>query len=139
MAVSTALTGCGDVNTYALFAEHFANLARFKAGVIVPTGIATDATTAPFFANLIESKRLARLLDFDNRLPLFSSVHRMFKFCFCLTIGRQEPVADFAFFLTHPAELAEPERNFRYRRKRSPGSTQTLNQPQSFDPAQMQL
>jgi hypothetical protein len=49
-----ALTGRGDVNTYALFAEHFANLAsaRGRAGVIVPTGIATDATTAPFFAAL---------------------------------------------------------------------------------------
>jgi hypothetical protein len=46
------LTGRGDVNTYALFAELFASLAsqRGRAGVIVPTGIATDATTAPFAA-----------------------------------------------------------------------------------------
>ena len=45
------LTGRGDVNTYALFAELFASLTskRGRAGVIVPTGIATDATTAPFF------------------------------------------------------------------------------------------
>src|SRR5205807_6534334 len=50
------LTGRGNVNTYALFAELFANLAgpRGRAGVIVPTGIATDATTAPFFASLVE-------------------------------------------------------------------------------------
>jgi hypothetical protein len=42
------LTGCGDVNTYALFAELFTNLtsARGRAGIIVPTGIATDGTTA---------------------------------------------------------------------------------------------
>ena len=62
-----ALTGRGDVNTYALFAEHFASLAsaRGRAGVIVPTGIATDATTAPFFAALIDGKRLARLIDFE--------------------------------------------------------------------------
>jgi hypothetical protein len=46
------LTGRGDINTYALFAELFATLAgpRGRAGVIVPTGIATDATTAPFFS-----------------------------------------------------------------------------------------
>ena len=38
------LTGRGDVNTYALFAELFSRLARpiGRAGVIVPTGIATD-------------------------------------------------------------------------------------------------
>jgi hypothetical protein len=106
-----ALTGRGDVNTYALFAELFAKLGRQRAGVIVPTGIATDATTAPFFGHLVEAKRLARLVDFDNRLPLFSSVHRMFKFSL-LTIGRNEPVANFAFFLSEPGQLTEPERNF---------------------------
>lgn len=106
-----SLTGRGDVNTYALFAELFANLARQRAGVIVPTGIATDGTTAPFFANLVETRRLARLVDFDNRLPLFSSVHRMFKFSL-LTIGRDETVAHFAFFLSEPSQLADPERNF---------------------------
>jgi hypothetical protein len=55
------LTGRGDVNTYALFAELFSRLSGSKgrAGVIVPTGIATDATTAPFFAHLVENRRLA--------------------------------------------------------------------------------
>ncbi len=63
------LTGRGDVNTYALFAELFASLViqRGRAGVIVPTGIATDATTAPFFAALVDGKRLAQLIDFENR------------------------------------------------------------------------
>jgi hypothetical protein len=106
-----ALTGRGDVNTYALFAELFGNLARERAGVIVPTGIATDATTAPFFADLIEKRRLAQLVDFENSAPIFLSVHRSFKFSI-LTIGRDEPVAHFAFFLTEPSQLAEPERNF---------------------------
>lgn len=106
-----ALTGRGDVNTYALFAELFANLARQRAGVIVPTGIATDATTAPFFAHLVDKKRLARLVDFENSGPLFASVHRSFKFAL-LTFGREQKAAHFAFFLTEPAQLAEPERNF---------------------------
>ena len=49
-----ALTGRGDVNTYALFAELFFQLVRVKgrAGVIAPTGIATDVTTAAFFRKL---------------------------------------------------------------------------------------
>ncbi|MBY5603918.1 N-6 DNA methylase [Rhizobium leguminosarum] len=106
-----ALTGRGDVNTYALFAELFANLARSRAGVIVPTGIATDATTAPFFAHLVEKKRLARLVDFENRERIFIDVYFRVKFCL-LTIGRNEPLVNLAFFLTAPAQLAEPERNF---------------------------
>jgi hypothetical protein len=106
-----ALTGRGDVNTYALFAELFANLARDHAGVIVPTGIATDATTAPFFSALVEHKRLAQLVDFENRSRLFPAVDSRMKFCL-LTFGRSEDSAHFAFFLTDPAQLAEPERNF---------------------------
>jgi hypothetical protein len=105
------LTGCGDVNTYALFAELFLRLARDHEGVIVPTGIATDATTAPFFAHLVAKRRLARLVDFENREAIFPGVHRSYKFSL-LTLGRNEAVARFAFFLTDPAQLAEPERNF---------------------------
>ena len=105
------LTARGKVNTYALFAEHFASLARTRAGVIVPTGIATDATTAPFFAALVKDKRLAKLVDFENRAGLFPAVHSAMKFSL-LTLGRDEPLAAFAFFLTEPSQLLEPERNF---------------------------
>ena len=105
------LTARGKLNTYPLFAELFASLARDRAGVIVETGIATDVTTAAFFAALVEEGRLAQLVDFENRAPLFGSVHRSLKFCL-LTLGRNEGVARFAFFLTDPAQLAETERNF---------------------------
>ncbi|MBL8481623.1 MAG: N-6 DNA methylase, partial [Rhodocyclaceae bacterium] len=46
------LTGVGDVNTYALFAETFAQLVsgEGRAGFIVPTGIATDDSTKAYFA-----------------------------------------------------------------------------------------
>ncbi|MDA8049850.1 MAG: N-6 DNA methylase [Rhodospirillales bacterium] len=107
------LTGRGDVNTYALFAELFSELAspRGHAGVIVPTGIATDATTAPFFAALIDGKQLARLVDFENRDAIFPAVHRSYKFSL-LTIGREIGAAEFAFFLTDATQWAEPERRF---------------------------
>jgi hypothetical protein len=106
-------TGRGDVNTYALFAEHFLNLAndRGGAGVIVPTGIATDATTAPFFGHLVSSQRLARLVDFENSKPLFPGVHRSFKFAL-LTLGSGVPEAEFAFFLTDPSQLEDGRRRF---------------------------
>lgn len=106
-----ALTARGKVNTYALFAEFMGDLSRRRTGVIVPTGIATDATTAPFFADLVERRRLARLVDFENREKLFPAVDSRMKFCL-MTLGREEPQARFAFFLTDPAQLADPERNF---------------------------
>lgn len=105
------LTGRGDVNTYALFAELFANLAKQRAGVIVPTGVATDGTTAPFFAYLVDAQRLARLIDFENRAGIFPAIDSRTKFAL-LTVGRDEPIAKFAFFLTDPSQLAELERNF---------------------------
>lgn len=107
------LTARGKINTYALFAELFSGLAgpKGRAGLIVPTGIATDATTAPFFAALIENRRLARLVDFENSAPLFPGVHRSFKFSL-LTLGHEEPITEFAFFLTSPDQLAQNERRF---------------------------
>ena len=104
-------TGRGDVNTYALFTELAANLSRTRAGVIVQTGIATDDTTAPFFAHLVEENRLASLVDFENRAGIFPGVHRSFKFCL-LTMGQRETVARFTFFLTDPAQLADAGRSF---------------------------
>jgi hypothetical protein len=106
-----ALTGNGDVNTYGLFAELFLGLAKDYAGVIVPTGIATDSTYAPFFSYIVKECRLAQLIDFENRDGIFPSVHRSYKFCL-LTLGRDVTEARFAFFLSNPAQLVEPERNF---------------------------
>ena len=107
------LTGRGDVNTYALFAELFAQLAskRGRAGVIVPTGIATDATTAPFFAALVAGNRLAWLIDFENRERIFPAIDSRMKFSL-LTIGWDVKESGFAFFLTNTHQLAEPQRRF---------------------------
>jgi hypothetical protein len=107
------LTGRGDVNTYALFAELFTELVskRGRAGVIVPTGIATDATTAPFFAALIDGKRLVQLLDFENRERLFAAVDSRMKFSL-LTTGHNVTESAFAFFLTNTQQRVEADRQF---------------------------
>jgi hypothetical protein len=107
------LTARGKVNTYGLFAEHFLNLANAKggAGGIVPTGIATDATTAPFFGHLVSSQRLAGLLDFENREKLFPAVDSRMKFAL-LTLGSDVAEAGFAFFLTDPMQLEDARRRF---------------------------
>jgi len=105
-------TGRGDVNTYALFAELFSRLAKRsgRAGVIVPTGIATDSSTSLFFGNLVASKRLAQLIDFENRERLFPAVDSRMKFC-VLSMGPADRTS-FAFFLANTAQLAQSERRF---------------------------
>ena len=108
------LAGRGDVNTYALFAEHFTRLAssRGRAGVVVPTGIATDAMTAPFFGWLIEERRLAqRLIDFENRAELFPTIDSRTKFSL-LTTGQEIPLANFAFLVHGCPQFADSERRF---------------------------
>ena len=110
------LAGRGDVNTYALFAEHFARLAREgtgalptgRAGVIVPTGIATDSSTSAFFGDLVAKSRLAALYDFENREKLFPAVDSRVKFSI-LAIAPAER-AQFASFLLDATDLDDEER-----------------------------
>ncbi|WP_031430760.1 Eco57I restriction-modification methylase domain-containing protein [Methylomicrobium agile] len=106
------LTGVGDVNTYALFAESITQITSEKgrAGFIVPTGIATDDSTKAYFGHIAQSERLASLFDFENRDAIFPGVHRSYKFCL-LTLGKTEQ-AEFAFFLTQTEQLADSRRRF---------------------------
>ncbi|WP_122887610.1 Eco57I restriction-modification methylase domain-containing protein [Burkholderia pseudomallei] len=107
------LTGVGDVNTYALFAETFAQLVgdKGRAGFIVPTGIATDDSTKAFFEHISQSGRLVSLYDFRTGRGLFPDIgHQRFKFCL-LTLGKSER-ADFLFFALEVAHLQDPHRHF---------------------------
>ncbi|MFF7982030.1 Eco57I restriction-modification methylase domain-containing protein [Streptomyces sp. NPDC007901] len=110
------LTGIGTVNTYAAFSESNRNLigSRGRMGVIVPTGIATDATTQHFFSDLVRSGSLAALYDFENAAPLFPGVHRSFKFCILALTGasQRESAARFAFFMHDPSELNDENKAF---------------------------
>lgn len=106
------LTGVGDVNTYALFAETISQLVTVqgRAGFIVPTGIATDDSTKAYFGALATGGRLSSLYDFENREAIFPGVHRSYKFCL-LTLGTSAE-AEFAFFLTQATQLVDPRRRF---------------------------
>jgi len=103
------LTGRGRVNTYSVFAELFRGLTapQGRSGVIVPTGIATDATTQYFFKALVETESLVALYDFENSKPIFDGVHRSFKFCILSSSGRAvaTSAAQFAFFLDDPVQI----------------------------------
>jgi hypothetical protein len=107
------LTGVGDVNTYALFAETISQITapNGRAGFIVPTGIATDDSTKAYFGDIAQNSKLASLYDFENREAIFVGVHRSSKFCL-LTLGQAEQ-AEFAFFLTNTEQLKDESRRFR--------------------------
>lgn len=107
------LTGTGDVNLYALFAELALKLIGHgsRAGIIVPTGIATDDSTKAYFDALGTGHRLASLYDFENREGLFQGVHRSYKFSL-LTIADQVEFADLMFFATRIEHLHDQDRHF---------------------------
>ena len=96
------LCGQGRINSYSVFAETMRSLIAptGRAGITVPTGIATDDTTKEFFADLVAGRSLASLYDFENAAPIFVGVHRSYKFSLLTIAGRERPVqvAEFVFF-----------------------------------------
>ncbi len=106
------LTGVGDVNTYALFAETILQITSptGRAGFIVPTGIATDDSTKAFFGHITQSGRLVNLMSFENEEFVFPSVHHGFKFCI-LTLGNAAQ-AEFVYFARQPSQIHDPRRRF---------------------------
>jgi hypothetical protein len=109
------LTGRGDVNTYALFAELVSSLTSKlgRAGVVMPLGIATSDTLSDYFSSLITSKRLYSLFSMDEIKKWFPASKDNQSFCL-LTIAESEH-ASFAFRLEALAELNDDRRRFELR------------------------
>ena len=111
------LTGRGDVNTYAVFAETFASLLqpRGLAGFIAPTGLVTDDTTKLFFQAIITTKALVSVLDFENKQKIFPTVAPVMKFCLVTMGSGAIPMrerVDFVFFAHTLADLGDSARRF---------------------------
>ncbi|MDD3587431.1 MAG: N-6 DNA methylase [Thermoguttaceae bacterium] len=112
------LCGRGDVNTYTIFAELNRQLISptGRVGCIVQSGIATDDTTKFFFQDLMKSRSLANLYDFENRKKLFPAVNSRMKFSLLTMSGSDRPVeagADLAFFNLTISDLTEEGHQFR--------------------------
>ena len=109
------LTGKGDINTYAVFAElaHSIVAPKGRVGLLVPSGIATEYTTRKFFGELTNCKSLLGLYDFENMAPIFPDVHHSYKFCVLLFGGSQikSDSADFVFFAHTMEELKNKNRH----------------------------
>jgi hypothetical protein len=108
-----ALTAVGDLNTYALFAEHFLNLIgpNGRAGLIVPTGIATDNSTKAYFDHVATKGRLISLISFFEIRKWFPGTDDRNPFCL-LTLGDGADACLLAFSVKSISELADHRRSF---------------------------
>lgn len=106
-------SGFGRINLASLFAETVLQATALqqqgRAGLVLPSGIATDSFTQHLF-NEIARRGLASLYDFENREGIFPGVHRSYKFCL-LTLAKTE-VAQFQFFAGNPSHLSDANRRF---------------------------
>ncbi|MBI5444647.1 MAG: N-6 DNA methylase, partial [Deltaproteobacteria bacterium] len=120
------LCGKGDVNTYALFAEHNWSVLgnNGRAGFIVPSGIATDETTSDFFRAAVATSSLSSLYHFENEERIFPGVHHAFRFVL-LTLDRsgRSGAADLVFYARQFADLTNEDRHVRL----TPSEFETLN------------
>ena len=108
------LSGSGNVNTFALFAELGTYiLDNFgHSGIVVPSSIITEVSNQALVQFWLDNRRIVRAYDFENKKGFFPEVHSSFRFCI-LTIGGVEvsvTETEFAFVLHDIAELAEAGR-----------------------------
>ncbi len=110
------LCGTGDINTYALFAEHNWHIIgpQGRAGFIVPSGIATDDTTKAYFKAITKSHALRSMWEFENEGFFTAGKGHMLRFALTTLSGRNEPasIADFLFQGQAISDLENPDRHF---------------------------
>ena len=111
------LCGQGDVNTYALFAEHNWHVLGplGRAGCSVPSGIATDDTTKDYFQAIMRKKALHSMWEFENEGFFNAGKGHMLRFALTTLAGKDEPAeaADFMFQGQSVADLDDPQRHFK--------------------------
>ena len=117
------LCGRGDVNTYALFAEHNWSVltTRGRAGFIVPSGIVTEDTTKAYFQAIVDRSALVSVHHFENESLVFRGLHHAYRFVL-LTIGESRQ-ADLAFYARRAVDLDDRSRHYAL----TPNDFATLN------------
>jgi methylase of polypeptide subunit release factors len=110
------LTGRGDVNTYAMFAETNRMIVSVDgfAGFIIQSDIATSDTNKFFFADLMAARRLVSFHDFVNLEAIFPHIHRTHPhFCLITLAGKiQSNASLFSFWNTNASQLSDTSRQF---------------------------
>lgn len=110
------LGGVGDVNTYAVFADHFRQAINpdGRAGLILPNGLVTGYTYREFLRHLLSTKTLASFFGFENEDKLFKSVHNETKFGLLTVTGGREKIEQpwFTAHIRQPEQITDPERRY---------------------------
>lgn len=111
----------GDINLNSLFVERAHALVKPGGivGLLIPSGIASDQSTAAFFRKVIGENRVLCIIDFFNKRfdggLFFPDVYYRFKFCVYVAGGADRRFAgtSFGFFIRNLAEIKDPDRVFR--------------------------
>jgi hypothetical protein len=110
------LGGVGDVNTYAVFADHFRQTINpnGRAGLIVPTGLVNGFTYRKFLEHLLRTRTLVSFFGFENEELIFPHITNKVKFGLMTIAGIRYPVEQpwFAAHVRQPEEISEPERRY---------------------------
>jgi len=121
------LCGKGDINTYAIFAEHNRTIltSHGRAGFIVPPGLATDETTKGYFQDLVAKSALIALHEFENEEFLFPGIDHRVRFIVITVTHARESVegADLSFANRNAQALADRSHHFSL----SPSDFEVLN------------
>ena len=110
----------GDTNLNSLFVERAHALVKpgGMVGLLIPSGIASDQSSAAFFRKVVGEKQVSSIVDFFNKrydgTLFFPDVYYRFKFCAYVAggPGRTFDSASFGFFIRDLAEIADPDRVF---------------------------
>lgn len=108
--------GVGDVNTYAVFTDHFWQLTKPTgyAGLIIPTGLVSGFTYRAFLADLLRTESLVAFYGFENEDLIFPHITNKVKFGLLTMAGRDVRVEQpwFTAHIRQPAEIADPEKRY---------------------------
>jgi hypothetical protein len=108
--------GVGDVNTFAVFTDHFWQLTKPAgyAGLIIPTGLVSGFTYRAFLAELLSTKSLAAFYGFENEDLIFPHITNKVKFGLLTMAGRDVRIEKpwFTAHIRQPTEIADPEKRY---------------------------
>ena len=105
----------GDFNTYALFTELALNLIcrTGSAGLIVPSGIATESATSELFGYMSANGFIKSFFDFENWAGFFRGLHTKHKFAAISVFKRRSHTIDLCFFATGIQDLQDNRKRLR--------------------------
>ena len=117
------LTGVGDTNLFAYFAEHDLTLKKASGtmGFVAPTGIVLDDATKRFAQTIFAQGLVSSLYHFNNTESIFPAVHNSYSFVL-LTLAQADQ-ADCVFYATNIKHLEDSKRHLSF----EPGDIALIN------------